>query len=166
MKSDKTHQSLEKLRHVYQKALQWMEKNLEERQKLNERLHQAKQKMIELEHLSEEEAHKVTEYLERDLHEAVYFLNDAEKWLADWLYFDYKVIKQDLWDAFLAVANKTALEYEQFKFDLKHGLTYHTDEIIGLGSLQCLSCQHKIHFEQVSIIPTCPKCGHTDFARI
>ena len=156
---------------AYQRMLYWIKQNIsqwhnpEHHKQLSAHLAHAKQKILEFEQLSEDEVQKIAGYLERDMHEAAYFLVEAKKWLSDWLYFDYKVIEHDLWQAFSEVANKTALEYEQFNYDLKHGLIYYSDEIIGLGSVQCLSCQYVIHFKQVSVIPECPGCGHKEFTR-
>jgi len=133
--------------------------------KVGEFVSKAKVKAIQLGELTEEEAEKVGEYLMRDLHEAADFLKDAKKVLADWLYFDYKLVEQKFWETYKAVAKQAKEEWVEFNQRLKHAKEYNTGEVIGVGTLECTGCKEVLHFTRSSTIPKCPKCGGASFVR-
>lgn len=125
----------------------------------------AKKMAEELGELTREEAEKVSLYLKRDLQDASQYLQQTGKELASWLAFDWQLIEDRTWDAFVAIANKFKLDYLEFNNQLKLGTPYHTGEITSAGTLYCIECQQAMHFYKVSHIPPCPKCHGTKFIR-
>ena len=128
-------------------------------------MEKAKHKAVALGELTEEEAEKIGEYLMRDLRDAGEFLKDAKRVLADWIYFDYKLIETKFWETYKVVSKQVSAEWTEFSQRLKHAKEYKTGEVIGIGTLTCQSCHEVLHFTKSSTIPKCPKCAGTQFAR-
>ena len=162
----------EKLRQGYEKMLHEMKVKLGELKeqqgpKLQRGLQDVKAKMIEMGEVSEEEAHKIGEYIQRDLHDMGTFLVETKKALGDWFYFDCQLIEDKLWPLLQEVADQTALEWYEFRQKFKlDSETFRTGEVTGPGSLQCSNCGKEIHFHKVSHIPPCAGCQETEFSRI
>ena len=119
----------------------------------------------ELGELTQDEAEKVSMYLKRDLQDAGKFLNETGKELADWLAFDWQLIEERTWEAFLSVADKTKLAWFEFEKQLELGTRYATGEITSAGTLYCIHCTQALNFYKVTHIPPCPKCHSKVFIR-
>ena len=133
--------------------------------KLKEHIQAAKEKAVELGELTEEESEKIAGYLERDLKDIAEFMVDAEDVINDVVYRDVKTVEEKLFKTCSKLADKTTVEYLEFKEDLAHNFEYHTGDVVGLGLLQCDACGEQLHFHQISHIPPCPKCHRTLFRR-
>ncbi len=162
----------DKLIHGYERMLErvkeFMEKTVEEEApRLRHAIEHAREKAVELGELTREEAEKIAEYLRRDIEDAAAYLSSDEmQELKDWLRFDIRLIEERLADLFLSVADKATVEFLEFKQQLQSAVRYHTGEITGPGTLECVSCGERLHFHKTSRIPPCPKCHHTVFKRV
>ena len=72
---------------------------------LKQALEKAEQKASDLGELSREEIHKLSDYLQRDIHDAAYALSDNGKQLADWLEFDLDLAEAKFGEWVAKVAN-------------------------------------------------------------
>ncbi|MGR8933771.1 MAG: zinc ribbon-containing protein [Gammaproteobacteria bacterium] len=130
-------------------------------------LDSAKEKVSEFGGLTQEEAHKVADYVKRDLEDAAHNLtgtgNDS---LSEWLKFDVELIENFALDAFMSVADKTRIELAKLDQYARSAETYHSGEITGPGTLTCEQCNEELTFKSTSVIPPCPKCSATTFIRV
>jgi hypothetical protein len=131
---------------------------------LKQALEKAEQKTSELGELSREEIQKLSDYLQRDIHDAANALADNGKQLADWLEFDLDLAESKFGEWVAKVANPTTLELQLWKEQAKQG-EWHTGEITGAGTLVCDACGEQVHFEKSGHIPPCPKCKGTVFKK-
>ena len=129
-------------------------------------LDSAKEKLSEDSGLTQEEAHKVGSYLQRDVEDAAHKVaeNDYDS-LSEWLKFDVELIENFALDAFMSVADKTRVELAKLDQYAQATETYRSGEITGPGTLSCEQCGEEITFKSTSVIPTCPKCGTSEFIR-
>ncbi|MBB71922.1 MAG: hypothetical protein CMF50_05940 [Legionellales bacterium] len=160
-----------KLTHGYEKMLHHLQASLNEfgehaKPHVNEALLKAKETTVKLGHLTVEEAETIAEYLRRDVVDAARFMVNVKKLFADWLYFDAKLVEAKLLEISADIADKTSLELLEFNYELDHGPEYHSGEITGLGTLECINCGEVLHFHKISHIPPCPKCHHGKFQRL
>lgn len=125
----------------------------------------AKEKAIELGELTREEAEDVAKYLQRDVQDAAKFLGEHGDEIKDWLRLDLLLIENKLLDMFSQVVDKTRLELDRIAMEAD-AQGWHTGQITGIGTLQCLKCGEQLHFHKTGRIPPCPKCSHTEFNRI
>ncbi len=125
----------------------------------------AKEKAIELGELTKEEAEDIADYLRRDIQDAATFLGEHGEEIKDWLKLDLMLIEDKLLDMFSQVVDKTRLELDLLAMQAQ-AQGWHTGQITGIGTLQCLECSEELHFHKTGHIPPCPKCGHTEFTRI
>ncbi len=125
----------------------------------------AQEKAVELGELTREEADDIAKYLRRDIHDAATFLGEHGDEIKDWLRLDLLLIENKLLDMFSQVVDKTRLELDQIALQAD-AQGWHTGQIAGIGTLQCLNCAEEIHFHKTGRIPPCPKCSHTEFTRI
>ena len=123
------------------------------------------EKASELVELSREEVDKVADYLRRDLHDAATFMAESGRQLGDWLHFDMALVEKEVIARFANAADRTKLELDQLNYDLEAALHYKTGQITGIGTLECESCGHTLHFHKTGRIPPCPKCYATQFVR-
>ncbi len=124
-----------------------------------------KEKAIEIGELTREEAELIGDYLVRDVEDAGTYLADTGGELKDWLRFDLQLIEERLLEAFAAAADQTKLELLLLAERARQASLYHTGEITGIGTLQCLNCGKQLHFHATSHIPPCPKCHGSVFER-
>lgn len=133
----------------------------------NQAIHSAVQKAremaIELGELTREEAEKIANYLQRDLHAMGEFMHHTGQSLHDWLEFDTLMVEAQLLDLFLSLADKTQLEWRQLF--LQAPPLYRAGEVTGVGRLQCSSCGAIQHFYQISQIQRCEGCQGDIFVR-
>ncbi|WP_078117909.1 zinc ribbon-containing protein [Thiosocius teredinicola] len=132
---------------------------------LREALSSARDKAVELEELTREEAEKVSNYVERDLHEAASFIADTGQGLRDWLRFDWQLMQSRMLDMFAGMADQTSAALKGFAEQARQASVYRTGEITAPGVLQCTQCGEQLHFEKTGHIPPCPKCKATTFQR-
>jgi len=148
----------EKLVHGYERMLErvkeFMEKAVEEEApRLRQAIEHARDKAVELGELTREEAEKLAEYLRRDIEDAAAYLSSEQaQELKEWLRFDIKLIEERLADMFLSVADKATVEFLKFREQLQSTVRYHTGEITGPGTLECVSCGEHLHFHRPSRI--------------
>jgi len=131
---------------------------------LQQIIDEARDKAVELDELTEVDASKLTQWLKRDLGDALSYLSKSGHEIKDWLGFESSLLENELFYMFLETADKTTVELEQFKDNAIHP-EYHTGEITGPGTLSCNECGEKLHFYQIGKIPPCPKCHATVFHR-
>lgn len=128
-------------------------------------IEKAKEKTSELGGLTQEEIHKIADYVQRDVVDAAHTLNEEKQEdLSEWLKFDVDLIENFALDSFMSVADKTSLELAQLK---RHGEQniYYSGEITGPGTFRCSACDKTIAFKSTSEIPACPACGALSFVR-
>ena len=123
------------------------------------------EKAIELGEISREEAEKVGEYLQRDIHEFAEHLNDTGAELRSWFYMDLELIEAKLVELMSQVADKTRVELTQLAVSARSPRLYRAGEISGPGTLQCRACGELIRFSKTDHISSCPKCHATEFIR-
>jgi rubrerythrin len=129
-------------------------------------LDSAKEKTSELGGLTQEEAHKVADYVKRDLEDAAHSLNGTgNDSLSEWLKFDVELIENFAVDAFMSLADKTRVELAKLDQYARSTESYHSGEITSPGTLTCEQCNAEITFKSTSVIPQCPKCGAATFIR-
>ena len=131
---------------------------------LHQIIEEARDRAVELDELSEVDANKLTQWLKRDLDDALRYLSASGHEIKDWLGFESSLLENELFNMFLETADKTTVELQQFKNNATHP-EYHTGEITGPGTLTCNECGEKLHFYRAGKIPPCPKCHSTVFHR-
>jgi hypothetical protein len=128
-------------------------------------IEKAKEKTSELGGLTQEEIHKVADYVKRDVEDAAHSMNtEKHEDLSEWLKFDVDLIENFALDAFINVADKTSVELAQLKRHAEQNI-YYAGEITGPGTFKCNDCGKTIAFKSTSEIPECPGCGAKTFAR-
>ena len=132
---------------------------------LKQNLEQAREKAVELGELTREEAEKVSDYLERDMHDAAEFLANTGQEFRDWFRFDWQLVNQRLMDMFASVADQTSLAFRDLAERARQASLYYSEEITGPGTLICTRCAEVMHFSHVSRIPPCPSCHGKEFSR-
>ena len=132
---------------------------------IDEQLRNAREKAVELGELTREEADKVAEYLQRDIEDASSYLQDTKAELSDWLSFESTLLENKIGDWLSLVADKTTLEWDKIKLQAIKSQLYHSGEITGSGTLECISCGQTLHFKKTGHIPPCPTCHKTEFKR-
>lgn len=154
--------------YAYQRFLQEVKSSLEsfDEKSIIEAYEDAVETLKRIGELSYDEIESVAEYVKRDIAHAGQYLKSTGQGFKTWFAFDWALIEDRLFDAFMYVADKTQVEQQALDFRLKRGAIYKTGEIIGLGTLQCDECGEVLHFEKVSHIPPCPKCEATSFSRV
>lgn len=125
----------------------------------------AKEKTSKLGGLTQEEIHKIADFVKRDVEGAAHSLNsEKQEDLSEWLKFDVDLIENFAIDAFMSVADKTSVELAELKRHAEQNI-YYSGEITGPGTFKCNACEKTIAFKSTSEIPACPACGALSFAR-
>jgi len=112
-----------------------------------------------------EEMQKLGDYLRRDLHDAADYMERTGREYADWLRLDILKIETSLAESFLRVADRTRTELANWVFQSETH-TWHSGEIAGPGTLQCIDCGELLHFHEPGHVPPCPKCHGSRFRRV
>jgi polyhydroxyalkanoate synthesis regulator phasin len=137
--------------------------------KLRELLDKARDNMVALGELTREEAHRISEYVERDIEDAARYLAETGEDLREWWRFDLELMERRMFDAFAGVADQTRLEWqrwgERWAEQARAATLYQAGEITGPGSLVCDKCGAETHFTRAGRIPPCAECGNTSFRR-
>jgi len=161
---------LDALGAVYEKMYERVAENLHSAKEqtgplLHKLIDEARDKAVELEEVAEEDANKISEWLKRDLDDAIHYLSETDYKLKDWLGFETTLIESALIYMLLETADKTTVELLKMKRDAERPFLYRTGEITGPGTLVCDNCDERLHFHKAGHIPPCPKCHAANFHR-
>jgi len=149
-----------------ERTLQFFDENTQDLvPNLVDALESAKEQAIHLGELTKDEAELISAYLRRDLHDAGEYIKQQRGELADWLRFDVEQIERKIWDSLSLLVDKTTIELEQLKARANRLGEWHTGEITGPGTLECIACGKLLHFHKTGHIPPCPKCHATVYKR-
>ncbi|MEW4981824.1 MAG: zinc ribbon-containing protein [Cycloclasticus sp.] len=160
----------DKLLHAYDTMVKRLHDAVERAEKLaiptiDDNLKQAQEKAIELGELTREEASKVAGYLKRDLEDVSAYLQETQEEFSEWLSFESVLVEGKIGDWINSVADKTKLEWDKLSLDAIKSQLYHSGEVTGPGTLDCVNCEQTLHFKKTGHIPPCPKCHKTEFKR-
>jgi polyhydroxyalkanoate synthesis regulator phasin len=160
----------DKLVDAYEQMLKQTHETIEKTQaetvpKFREILDKARDNMVELGELTREEAHKVSEYIQRDIEDAANYIAETGQDVRDWWRFDLQLIEQRMMDAFSKVADQTSLQLAQWAETARQLSLYQAGEITGPGTLVCDHCGAETHFVKAGRIPPCADCGGMTFRR-
>ncbi|MGD8207446.1 MAG: zinc ribbon-containing protein [Thiohalocapsa sp.] len=133
--------------------------------RLRQMLERARDNMVELGELTREEAHKVAEYIERDIEDAAHYLVETGEDLREWWRFDMQLMEQRMLEAFTSVADVTSLELSQWAERARRATLYQAGQVTGPGTLVCDRCGAETHFTRTGRIPPCAECGGLEFRR-
>jgi hypothetical protein len=78
----------------------------------------------------------------------------------------YLMIENSIWQGLAEISDKTLLERTEFFQELKTHGSYHTGDIIGLGTLRCEHCGHRVEYNHPTEIINCSECGGNQFRRL
>jgi hypothetical protein len=132
---------------------------------LRETLSSARDRAVELEELTREEAERISQYVERDLHDAANFLADTGQEFRDWVQFDWRLMQSRMLDMFAGMADQTSQALRGFAEQARAAGEYRTGEVTAPGAFECTVCGEEIRLETTGVIPACPKCKATSFRR-
>ncbi|MDH5386980.1 MAG: zinc ribbon-containing protein [Gammaproteobacteria bacterium] len=141
-------------------------------QKLMELLHEkpqidhALERLAEWGELTREEVDKIADYLRRDVEDAANFMEINRKELKDWLMYDYYMIEGTLGDTFSKMVDETRETLKKFENEASRIGEWHTGEIVGLGTFECIGCGEVIHFHKPGHMPPCPRCHDSKYRRL
>ncbi len=160
----------DKLLHAYDTMMERLHSAVETAEKLtiptiDENLKNAQEKAIELGELTHDEAQKVSNYLKRDLHDISCYLEQTQDEFSQWLDFESTLIESKVGEWLSLVANKTTLEWNKLNIDAIKAQLYHSGEVTGPGTLECIACEQTLNFKKTAHIPPCPSCHKTEFKR-
>ncbi|ORU91709.1 MAG: hypothetical protein A6F72_02920 [Cycloclasticus sp. symbiont of Poecilosclerida sp. N] len=160
----------DKLSHAYDVMVKRLHDAIETAEKLaiptiDDNLKQAQEKAIKLGELTREEANKVANYLKRDLEDVSAYLQETQEEFSQWLAFESTLIEGKIGDWLNLVADKTKLEWDKLSIDAVKAQLYHSGEVAGPGTLECICCEETLNFKKTGRIPSCPKCHKTEFKR-
>ncbi|MCG6896592.1 MAG: zinc ribbon-containing protein [Thiocapsa sp.] len=133
--------------------------------RFREILEKARDNMVELGELTREEAHKVSDYIQRDVEDAASYIAETGQDIRDWWRFDLQLIEQRMMDMFSKVADQTSLQLAQWAETARQMSLYQAGEVTGPGTLVCDRCGAETHFVKAGRIPACADCGGTAFRR-
>ena len=168
--SEKEKPAVDKLVEAYERMLKRTHDTIELAGKetvpaFRELLHKTRDNMVELGELTREEAHKVAEYVERDIRDAAGYIAETGEDLKSWWRFDLDLMEQRMLDVFSRVADQTSVQLRNLAEQARRANLYQTGEVTGPGTLVCESCGAEIHMHKTGRIPPCPKCHATNFKR-
>ena len=162
--------AVDKLVEAYERMLKRTHDTIEQAGKetapgFRELLHKTRDNMVELGELTREEAHKVAEYVERDIKDAATYIAKTGEDIKSWWRFDLDLMEERMLDVFSRVADQTSVQLHNWAEQARQASLYHTGEVTGPGTLTCDSCGSDIHLRKTGRIPPCPKCRATGFKR-
>jgi hypothetical protein len=132
---------------------------------LRETLANARERAVELEELTREEAERVSDYVERDLHDAATFIADSGQEFRDWVSFDWQLMQNRMLEMFAGMADQTSLALRQFAEQARDASLYRTGDITAPGQFECVACGELLKLRKTGHLPPCPKCQGTGFRR-
>ncbi len=170
MKDPLHHDPIDTLGEAYEKLYEHVAKSLHDAEEKTEPLfhkllHEIRDKASEIKELSQHDAEKIADWIKRDMIDLTNYLQETEHELKDWLGFEITLVENEFLDLLLKAADQTTAKLLQMKVKTYLTSAYHTDEIIGPGTLSCDQCDERLHFHRAGKIPPCPKCNATNFHR-
>ena len=161
---------VDKMVAAYEELLKRTQETLETAQQesvphFRELLDKARDNLVEIGELTREEAHKVADYLRRDVEDAASYIAETGEDIREWWRFDLELIEQRMMDLFAKAADQTSLQLAQWAETARQMSLYQAGEITGPGTLVCDKCGAETHFVQAGRIPPCADCGNTAFRR-
>ncbi|MFZ0791306.1 MAG: zinc ribbon-containing protein [Chromatiaceae bacterium] len=161
---------VDKMVAAYEELLKRTQETLETAQQesvphFRELLDKARDNLVEIGELTREEAHKVADYLRRDVEDAATYIAETGEDIREWWRFDLELIEQRMMDMFAKAADQTSLQLAQWAETARQMSLYQAGEITGPGTLVCDKCGAETHFVQAGRIPPCADCGNTAFRR-
>lgn len=170
MSDEQKHDTADKLVQAYEQMLKATHETIEKAQqesapKFRDMLEKARDNMVELGELTREEAHKVSDYITRDIEDAANYIAETGQDIHDWWRFDLELIEKRMLDMFKLVADQTSLQLAQWAATARQLSLYQAGEITGPGTLICDRCGAATHFVKAGRIPPCADCGATTFRR-
>ena len=165
------HPENERLVEAYNKVVDFLKTNWHEAEEntlptLKENLEQARSKLSEWGEITREEIDNVSDYVQRDLHDAADYLGETGRDFKDWLKTDLEFAQSKFAEMFASMADKTRIELERFAEQARKVGEWHTGEVTGVGILECKSCGEHLHFDKPGHVPPCPKCHGTVYKKI
>ena len=132
---------------------------------LHKAIDQARQRAVDLNELSREEAEKISDYLRRDLDDAVQFIAESGQDLKSWFGFEMGVIGDHMADLFSQAADKSVVEWMGLKEFADAVGAYKTGDVVAPGIFLCDNCGEEMHVHKPMQLPPCSKCMETAFHR-
>lgn len=132
---------------------------------LHEAIDKARQRAVDLNELTREEAEKISDYLRRDLDDAVQYIAESGEDFRSWLGFEVSVIGDRLTDLFTQAADKSVVEWMGMKEFADAVAAYSTGDIVAPGSFVCDQCGEELHIHKPGQLPPCASCMATAFHR-
>lgn len=126
------------------------------------KLKYSRDKIHKLNVLSSDEIEKIAGYLQKDIHAAGNYLNKTKKELRDWLSFDLEIAEDKMAQMFSSIVDQSRVELQQMEQQLHE---WHSGEVTGIGTLECISCGHRVMFTETEFIPECANCQGTVFQK-
>lgn len=147
---------------IYHKLNRWLnEVEHQQKPRITEFLHQAKQYAAVAENMSEEKVKQFIDNMKYDLHD-FYVLNKTQAEHSIYL----GLLNEALWDNLAKLTDKSQVEWAEIIDDFSHDGIYQAGDFIGFGELACEECDNVFTASHhIEIIP-CIACGHTTFTRI
>lgn len=124
----------------------------------------AKQRASELGELTREEAERIGDYLQRDIHDAAEYLAESGQEMSDWLKFDLQLAEERIAELFAGAVDTTRLELDAIEQRARQG-DWYSGDVTGPGILHCAKCGHQLRIETTAHIPPCPECQGTVFRK-
>ncbi|MGX9419018.1 zinc ribbon-containing protein [Vibrio sp. WJH972] len=78
----------------------------------------------------------------------------------------YLMIENSIWQGLAEISDKTFIEQTEFFHELETQGTYQTGDIIGLGTLGCEKCGHRVEYNHPTAVSDCTECGNHHFRRL
>ncbi len=132
---------------------------------LQQALNRASERLIEVGDITVAEAAQISSFIKRDINDAAEYLMESSAEFTDWLMLDIEIVERKIVDLFLSVADTTRIELDQLKQTSTEHARYHTGEVTGPGTLECVECGKLIAYPTTSVIFRCPECSHDIFKR-
>lgn len=113
---------------------------------------------------TQKEYNEAEEHLAQDMQHFAESVQDAENEFQGSP--QYLAMQNTVWHWLAEITDKSQLEWHELAGDFRHHGVYHSGELVGLGQLECNNCHYQLHYYHPDLLPTCPGCDGTKFARI
>ncbi len=110
--------------------------------------------------MTKDELSLISTYVQADLNE---FAQSYEEGKSGPFYL---MIENSIWQGLADISDKTFIEQAEFFHELETQGSYQTGDIIGLGTLRCEKCGHRVEYNHPTEVIDCIKCGHNQFRRL
>jgi ribosomal protein L37E len=110
--------------------------------------------------MTKDELSLISTYVQADLNEFAHSYEESKSGPF------YLMIENSIWQGLADISDKTFIEQAEFFHELETQGTYHTGDIIGLGTLSCEKCGHRVEYNHPTEVINCTECGHNEFRRL